>query len=55
VEPTTAPSQATAPATESASVGSSGVTPSVGRPAPGESETDGSAAIDWLLKGAGRR
>ena len=39
------------PSAESASVGS----PRDARPAPTESETDGSAAIDWLLKGAGRR
>jgi hypothetical protein len=56
-EPTPAPPTAAtpAPATESASVGSSGVASGTGRPAPAESETDGSAAIDWLLKGAGRR
>jgi hypothetical protein len=39
------------PSTESASVGSS----RAAQPAPTESETDGSAAIDWLLKGTGRR
>ena len=39
------------PSAESASVGS----PRAAQPAPTESETDGSAAIDWLLKGPGRR
>jgi hypothetical protein len=39
------------PSAESASVSS----PGAARPAPTESETDGSAAVDWLLKGAGRR
>ena len=55
VEPTPAKAPATSaaasPATESASVGSSRAT----RPAPAEPDADGSAAIDWLLKGAGRR
>jgi hypothetical protein len=57
-EPAPAPSRApvAVPATESASVGSSGAaSPGAGRPAPAESEADGSAAIDWLLKGTGRR
>jgi hypothetical protein len=36
---------------ESASVGSS----RAARPAPAEPDADASAAIDWLLKGAGRR
>lgn len=57
-EPAPAPSRAPmgTPATESASVGSSGAaSPGAGRPAPAESEADGSAAIDWLLKGTGRR
>jgi len=44
---------ASAPATDSASVGSSRVT--VPGAAPAESDTDGSAAIDWLLKESGRR
>ena len=39
------------PSAESASVGS----PRAARPEPTESESDGSAAIDWLLKGPGRR
>jgi hypothetical protein len=39
------------PSAESASVGSS----RAARPEPTESEADGSAAIDWLLKGTGRR
>jgi hypothetical protein len=55
VEPTPAPPRAAAPATESASVGSSGAASSGGRPVPAEAEADGSAAIDWLLKGTGRR
>ena len=54
-EPTPAKAPATSaaasPAAESASVGSSRAT----RPAPTEPDADGSAAIDWLLKGAGRR
>jgi hypothetical protein len=44
---------ASTPATESASVGSSRV--AVPRPAPAESDADGSAAVDWLLKESGRR
>jgi len=57
-EPTAELSRAVtmAPASESASVSSSAVTsPGTQRPAPAEPEADGSAAIDWLLKGAGRR
>ena len=49
--PVPAPAATPAPASESASVGSSRVE----RPAPAESDADGSAAIDWLLKEAGRR
>ena len=56
-EPTPAPPRIaiTPPATESASVGSSGAASAAGRPAPAEFESDGSAAIDWLLKETGRR
>jgi hypothetical protein len=54
-DPAAARVSATAPTSassaESASVGSS----RAARPAPPEPDADGSAAIDWLLKDAGRR
>jgi hypothetical protein len=50
-----APSRANEPAPPRASESASISSPRVVTPAPSDSDGDGSAAIDWLLKGSGRR